>query len=119
MRRISRRDFVVGASAVAPSAAAADVVRIGYIADFNGASLAAIVTDQNLWTERSLQPDLRVFTNGPIQIQAFGSGSLDFGYVGLARFGCRPAAAPRSLRSTISGRPIASSPRLALAHSPT
>jgi NitT/TauT family transport system substrate-binding protein len=88
MTRISRRDFVVAASAVAVSAAiarpafAADVVRIGYIGDFNGASLAAIATDQNLWAEQGLQPDLKVFTNGPIQIQAFGSASLDFGYVG-------------------------------------
>ena len=88
MTRISRRDFVVAASAVVASAAvarrafAADVVRAGYIGDFNGASLLAIATDQNLWAERGLQPDLKVFTNGPIQIQAFGSGSLDFGYVG-------------------------------------
>ena len=88
MTRISRRDFVVAASAVAVSAAlarpafAADVVRIGYIGDFNGASLAAIATDQNLWAAQGLQPDLKVFTNGPIQIQAFGSASLDFGYVG-------------------------------------
>ncbi len=88
MTRISRRDFVVAASAVAACAAvarpafAADIVRIGYIGDFNGASLAAIATDQNLWAEQGLKPDLKVFTNGPIQIQAFGSGSLDFGYVG-------------------------------------
>jgi NitT/TauT family transport system substrate-binding protein len=88
MTRLSRRDFVGAASAVAVSAAtarsafAADVVRIGYIGDFNGASLAAIATDQNLWAEQGLQPDLKVFTNGPIQIQAFGSASLDFGYVG-------------------------------------
>ncbi len=88
MSRISRRDFVIAAPAVAASlavarpAAAADVVRIGYIGDFNGSSLAAIATDQNLWAGQGLQPDLKVFTNGPIQIQAFGSGSLDFGYVG-------------------------------------
>jgi NitT/TauT family transport system substrate-binding protein len=88
MNRISRRDFVIAASAAAISAAAtrgawaADVVRMGYIGDFNGASLLAIATDQNLWAEQGLQPDLKVFTNGPIQIQAFGSGSLDFGYVG-------------------------------------
>jgi NitT/TauT family transport system substrate-binding protein len=88
MSRISRRDFVIAASAAAASAAAprgawaADVVRMGYIGDFNGASLLAIATDQNLWAERGLQPDLKVFTNGPIQIQAFGSGSLDFGYIG-------------------------------------
>jgi NitT/TauT family transport system substrate-binding protein len=87
MKRISRREFIAAVSAVAASAAArpafaADVVRMGYIGDFNGASLVAIASDQNLWAERGLQPDLKVFTNGPIQIQAFGSGSLDFGYVG-------------------------------------
>jgi len=88
MTRISRRDFVAAASAFAVSAAvarpafAADAVRIGYIGDFNGASLVAVATDQNLWAAQGLQPDLKVFTNGPIQIQAFGSGSLDFGYVG-------------------------------------
>jgi NitT/TauT family transport system substrate-binding protein len=88
MSRISRRDFVVGAAAIAASVAAArpvaaaDVVRFGYIGDFNGASLLAIAADQTLWAEQGLQPDLKVFTNGPIQIQAFGSGSLDFGYVG-------------------------------------
>ena len=87
MTPISRRDFVVAASAaavcaVARPAFAADPVRIGYIGDFNGASLAAIATDQNLWAGQNLQPDLKVFTNGPIQVQAFGSGSLDFGYVG-------------------------------------
>lgn len=88
MIRMSRRDFVVAAPAVAAAAAlarparAAAVARIGYIGDFNGASLAAIAADQNLWAAQGLQPDLKVFTNGPIQIQAFGSASLDFGYVG-------------------------------------
>jgi len=87
MTRISRRHFVVAASAAVACAAArparaADTVRIGYIGDFNGASLAAVATDQGLWAAQGLQPDLKVFTNGPIQIQAFGSGSLDFGYVG-------------------------------------
>jgi NitT/TauT family transport system substrate-binding protein len=89
MNPFSRRAFLVGASSLAASttaltrrASAADPVRIGYIGDFNGASLAAIATDQNLWAAQGLTPDLKVFTNGPIQIQAFGSGSLDFGYVG-------------------------------------
>ncbi|MDX0801912.1 aliphatic sulfonate ABC transporter substrate-binding protein [Sinorhizobium medicae] len=57
-------------------------VRIGYIADYFGTSLTAIATDQNLWAKHGLEPDLKVFTNGPIQIQALGAGSLDFGYVG-------------------------------------
>lgn len=89
MKTVSRRAFVFAASSLAVAAtvssrpaAAAETVRMGYIGDFNGASLAAIATARNLWAEQGLEPDLKVFTNGPIQIQAFGSGSLDFGYVG-------------------------------------
>lgn len=65
-------------------AVAADVkpVRVGYIADYFGTSLTAIASDQGLWAKHGLEPDLKVFTNGPIQIQALGAGSLDFGYVG-------------------------------------
>jgi NitT/TauT family transport system substrate-binding protein len=89
MKAFSRRAFVMGASSLAAAATArsrpalaADTVRMGYIGDFNGASLAAIAADQDLWAAHGLAPDLKVFTNGPIQIQAFGSASLDFGYVG-------------------------------------
>jgi NitT/TauT family transport system substrate-binding protein len=57
-------------------------VRVGYIADYFGTSLTAIASDQDLWAKHGLDPDLKVFTNGPIQIQALGAGSLDFGYVG-------------------------------------
>lgn len=57
-------------------------VRVGYIADYFGTSLTAIASDQGLWAKHGLEPDLKVFTNGPIQIQALGAGSLDFGYVG-------------------------------------
>jgi len=52
------------------------------IADYFGTSLTAIASDQKLWAKHGLTPDLKVFTNGPIQIQALGAGSLDFGYVG-------------------------------------
>jgi NitT/TauT family transport system substrate-binding protein len=90
MNAVSRRTFVASTSALAAAAVlsrpiaarAAEAVRMGYIADFNGASLAAVATDQNMWAGQGLAPDLKVFTNGPIQIQAFGSGSLDFGYIG-------------------------------------
>jgi len=62
--------------------AQAKAIRVGYIADYFGTSLTAIANDQKLWAKHGLEPDLKVFTNGPIQIQALGAGSLDFGYVG-------------------------------------
>ncbi|WP_069467628.1 ABC transporter substrate-binding protein, partial [Actinacidiphila rubida] len=57
-------------------------IRFGYIADFNGSSLLAIANDQKLWQKAGLAPSIKVFTNGPIQIQALGAGDLDFGYIG-------------------------------------
>jgi NitT/TauT family transport system substrate-binding protein len=55
---------------------------MGYIADYQNASLPAIAADQKLWEAEGLVPDVKVFTNGPIQIQAMGAGSLDFGAIG-------------------------------------
>lgn len=57
-------------------------IRMGYIADYFGASMAAIATDQDLWSKHGLKAELSVFTNGPIQVQALGAGSLDFAYIG-------------------------------------
>jgi NitT/TauT family transport system substrate-binding protein len=57
-------------------------VRFGYISDYNGASLLAIADKQGLWDKQGLAPEIRVFTNGPLQIQALGAGDLDFGYIG-------------------------------------
>ncbi|NKQ51858.1 aliphatic sulfonate ABC transporter substrate-binding protein [Amycolatopsis sp. K13G38] len=57
-------------------------VRFGYIGDYNGTSLLAIANDQGLWAKYGLKADTKVFTNGPLQIQALGSGDLDFGYIG-------------------------------------
>ena len=62
--------------------AAGDTVRLGYIADYQNASLPAIADDQKMWQAEGLVPDVKVFTNGPIQIQAMGAGSLDFGAIG-------------------------------------
>ena len=62
--------------------AASDTVRLGYIPDYQNASLPAIANDQKMWQAEGLIPDIRVFTNGPIQIQAMGAGSLDFGAIG-------------------------------------
>ncbi|WP_344505936.1 aliphatic sulfonate ABC transporter substrate-binding protein [Dactylosporangium maewongense] len=57
-------------------------VRFGYIADFTGASVVALAGKLELWDRFGLQPELKVFTNGPLQVQALGAGDLDFGYVG-------------------------------------
>ncbi|MET8231227.1 aliphatic sulfonate ABC transporter substrate-binding protein [Micromonospora sp. NPDC005298] len=61
---------------------ATEAVKLGYIADFTGASLMAIAEDKKLWAQHGLKPDLKVFTNGPLQVQALGAGDLDFGYLG-------------------------------------
>ncbi|WP_051939497.1 aliphatic sulfonate ABC transporter substrate-binding protein [Phaeacidiphilus oryzae] len=57
-------------------------VRFGYIGDYNGSSLLAIADKEGLWKKAGLKPDVKVFNNGPIQIQALGAGDLDFGYIG-------------------------------------
>lgn len=57
-------------------------INYGYIPDFNGTSLLAIAEDQGLWEENGIRASLQTFTNGPLQIQALGTGDLDFGYIG-------------------------------------
>ena len=37
----------------------------------------AIAQDQKLWDAEGLKPDVKVFTNGPIQIQALGAVLLE------------------------------------------
>ena len=69
--------FSVGGRASAQSQ-----MSIGYIADFPNASVLAIAKDQKLWEAEGLEPSVKVFTNGPIQIQAMGAGSLNFGTIG-------------------------------------
>jgi NitT/TauT family transport system substrate-binding protein len=88
---LTRRNFVTAAAAIAATGtlpmtrnarAASDSMSIGYIADFPNASVFAIAEDQKLWEAEGITPDLKVFTNGPIQIQAMGAGSLNFGTIG-------------------------------------
>lgn len=90
---ISRRSLIGGlAAAPALTALAAcggsgggsgtTEITYGYIPDFNGASLLAIADDKGLWEENGLEATLQTFTNGPLQIQALGTGDLDFGYIG-------------------------------------
>ena len=71
-----------GGSDEAGAPAELEQVRVGYIADFNGASLHAIAEDQGLWEKHGLDVETPVFTNGPLQIQALGTNDLDFGYIG-------------------------------------
>ncbi|MER6746357.1 aliphatic sulfonate ABC transporter substrate-binding protein [Streptomyces fungicidicus] len=92
-RSITRRHVL---ATLAPVAAAAlltacggsssggsdDTVRFGYIGDFNGASLIAVADAKGLWKKHGLKAESKVFTNGPLQIQALGTDNLDFGYIG-------------------------------------
>lgn len=64
------------------SGGSGDKVRFGYINDFNGASLIAIAEAKGLWKKHGLTAESKVFTNGPLQIQALGTDNLDFGYIG-------------------------------------
>lgn len=74
----------LGALASCGASGGADLTEInyGYIPDFNGTSLLAVADDQGLWEENGLRANLSTFTNGPLQIQALGTGDLDFGYIG-------------------------------------
>lgn len=63
-----------------------DAVEFGYIPDFNGTSLLAIAEDQGLWEKHGIDVTTKSFTNGPLQIQALGTGDLDFGYIGPGAF---------------------------------
>lgn len=93
---MNRRSFGIAAAAVSLALAtaacggddtAADgtapaTVKLGYIGDYNGASLLAIANEKGLWQAHGLAVDAKVFTNGPLQIQAIGTGDLEFGYIG-------------------------------------
>lgn len=57
-------------------------INFGYIADFNGTSLLAVANDQKLWDKYNINASTKSFTNGPLQIQALGTGDLQFGYIG-------------------------------------
>lgn len=75
--------LMAAAAMSAPAAAQEpDHIRMGYIADYFGTSVAAIASDQGLWEKHGLEAELKVFTNGPIQVQALNAGSLDFAYIG-------------------------------------
>ncbi|MEV0995934.1 aliphatic sulfonate ABC transporter substrate-binding protein [Nonomuraea sp. NPDC050202] len=84
LRRVLTAATAVSLLALSVTACSDDgsTVRFGYISDYNGASLLAIAQQQGLWEKQGLTPEIKVFTNGPLQIQALGAGDLDFGYIG-------------------------------------
>lgn len=55
---------------------------VGYIADGNGATVTTVAENQGLWKKHGLEVELKSFNNGPLQIQALGTGDIDFGYIG-------------------------------------
>lgn len=57
-------------------------ITFGYTPDFNGASLLAVAEENGLWEKEGLKAEPQSFTNGPLQVQALGTGDLDFGYIG-------------------------------------
>lgn len=58
-------------------------LNVGYIdTSINGVGIIAVANDQDLWQKAGLDVSLIPFTNGPTQIQAMASGSLDVGYIG-------------------------------------
>ncbi len=71
-----------GSSSASGSGGGTTKVTFGYIGDFNGSSLLAVADQEGLWKKHHLDVSTKVFTNGPLQIQALGTGDLDFGYIG-------------------------------------
>ncbi|MFC9465966.1 aliphatic sulfonate ABC transporter substrate-binding protein [Streptomyces coelicoflavus] len=69
-------------SSAAASGDGKGTVAFGYTADYSGAAALAVAEKRGLWKGTGLEPKLSVFTNGPLQVQALGSGNLDFGYLG-------------------------------------
>jgi len=57
-------------------------VKFGYIADFNGAYALAVADKLGLWEKFGVRVEPKVFTNGPLQIQAMQTGDLDTGSIG-------------------------------------
>lgn len=58
-------------------------LNVGYIdTSINGVGITAVANELNLWEEAGIDVNLIPFTNGPTQIQAMASGSIDVGYIG-------------------------------------
>ncbi|WP_255436359.1 aliphatic sulfonate ABC transporter substrate-binding protein [Tessaracoccus sp. MC1756] len=70
-------------TSAAEAPATVDDINVGYIEDGNGCMLVAVAETQDLWEKHGLKANTLAFTNGPLQIQALGTGDLDFGYIGF------------------------------------
>ncbi|PYI37195.1 aliphatic sulfonates ABC transporter substrate-binding protein [Arthrobacter psychrolactophilus] len=57
-------------------------IKVGYIADYNGAALMAVADQEGLWAKAGLKPKYLPFTNGPLAIQALGTNNVDVAYIG-------------------------------------
>ncbi len=57
-------------------------IRVGYIADYNGAALIAVADQEGYWVKAGLKPKYLPFTNGPLAIQALGTDNVDVVYIG-------------------------------------
>lgn len=57
-------------------------IKVGYIADYNGAALMAIADQEGYWAKAGLKPAYIPFTNGPLSIQALGTNNVDVAYIG-------------------------------------
>ncbi|WP_113718943.1 aliphatic sulfonate ABC transporter substrate-binding protein [Arthrobacter dokdonensis] len=57
-------------------------IKVGYIADYNGAGLMAVADQEGYWSKAGLAPKYIPFTNGPLAIQALGTNNVDVAYIG-------------------------------------
>jgi NitT/TauT family transport system substrate-binding protein len=57
-------------------------IKVGYIADYNGAGLMAVADQEGYWAKAGLSPKYVPFTNGPLAIQALGTNNVDVAYIG-------------------------------------
>lgn len=57
-------------------------IKVGYIADYNGAALMAVADQEGYWDKAGLTPKYLPFTNGPLAIQALGTNNVDVVYIG-------------------------------------
>lgn len=57
-------------------------IKVGYIADFNGAALMAVADQEGYWAKAGLKPSYIPFTSGPLAIQALGTNNVDVAYIG-------------------------------------
>ncbi|MFC5502986.1 aliphatic sulfonate ABC transporter substrate-binding protein [Lysinimonas soli] len=66
----------------ASSTAEIPTIEFGYIGDFNGSYALAVADKLGLWSKYGVKIDPKVFTNGPLQIQAMQTGDIDTGSIG-------------------------------------